>query len=306
MRLRFGTCVDSREFVRGKLRDDGIGGAAAKSFGRYYRTRNREQDSMVHASAGGARKTRTAGGMKMGEMAGRRRGPWSKTGSSERVEVDVGSSRSVSPGPQMKRSCQIAELLELVEIALEEVSGTVVRGRLLFRSQSRLVARVWPPCRQPGVSFLVYCRNRSTRQRASINRCASVLSKKSRLARVESDGQRWGKGKASRRSERVKCRENRTRGVGGKWVHARWKGGASTASQPASQPTGACGAGRTGGPEWTPGTHQAAGEGGYDGTPGLQNRGGGVDRALAHAVPLGQGFNLAGPQRLGGFAPGGR
>ena len=30
-----------------------------------------------------------------------------------------------------------------------------------------------------------------------------------------------------------------------------------------------------------------------------------MDRAPAHAVPWGQEFDLAGPQRLGGFAPGG-
>lgn len=128
--------------------------------------------------------------------------------------------------------------------------------------------------------------------------------RKSRLACVESDGQRWGKGKgrASRRSERVKCRENRRRGVGGKWVHARWKGGASTASRP----TGACGAGRTGGPEWTPGTHPACRGGRIRWDAGAAKSRRRVDRAPAHAVPWGQGFDLAGPQRLGEFAPGGR
>ena len=105
--------------------------------------------------------------------------------------------------------------------------------------------------------------------------------RKSRLACVESDGQRWGKGRASRRSERVKCRENRRRGVGGKWVHARWKGGASTASRP----TGACGAGRTGGAEWTPGTHPACRGGRIRWDAGAAKSTRRVDRAPAHAVP---------------------
>jgi len=87
--------------------------------------------------------------------------------------------------------------------------GTCGSSSLQFQAQ--FPALVKPGRLNSPVSCVVCC-NRSTRQRASINRCASVVSREGRGWRGRDRMASDGEGKASRRSEGVKSREKRRRG----------------------------------------------------------------------------------------------
>jgi hypothetical protein len=75
-----------------------------------------------------------------------------------------------------------------------------------------LVNQAVPWWSSKSLALCPVCRNRSTRQRASIGRCEGVVSRENRGWRGRGRVCQRCEGKASRRSERVKCREKRRRG----------------------------------------------------------------------------------------------